>query len=176
MIELRVCPCGRKETLEVPFYKKAAICRPCYIAKKKPATRARQQTAAFKQTSSEREKTRRRMPQHRAYYIVRDSLKSDRRNRRPNDLTVDFVEALIKQPCRYCGETRLKMTLDRKDNATGHTQVNVLAACIRCNYFRRDMPYVAWSRLVPEMQRLRVEGLLDGWKAGAGPACKDFGD
>lgn len=55
------------------------------------------------------------------------------------------------------------MTLDRIDNTIGHVQTNVVAACVRCNYMRRDMPYAAWTRLVPLIKQLREEGLFGAW-------------
>jgi hypothetical protein len=55
------------------------------------------------------------------------------------------------------------MTLDRKDNSKGHTQDNVNAACIRCNYARRDMPYGAWLFIVKGMREARMSGAFGTW-------------
>ncbi len=100
---------------------------------------------------------------NRAKYVFWDTRQMDFRLGRENDLTKEFIETLVSQPCSYCGETELKMTLDRIDNAFGHLQSNVVGACIRCNFIRRDMPYIVWMRLVPELRKVRVEGLLGNW-------------
>jgi hypothetical protein len=55
------------------------------------------------------------------------------------------------------------MTLDRKDNDRGHTQDNVVPACIRCNYIRRHTPYEAWLCMVPGVRRARKEGFFGDW-------------
>lgn len=58
------------------------------------------------------------------------------------------------------------MSLDRIDNKVGHLKTNVVAACIRCNYFRRDMPFAAWKIIVPAMRKARKMGVLKGWNCG----------
>jgi len=55
------------------------------------------------------------------------------------------------------------MTLDRVDNTCGHIQSNVVSACVRCNYMRRDMPYAAWLKLLPMIKQAREEGLFGTW-------------
>lgn len=96
-------------------------------------------------------------------WILQDSTQSDRKRGRDNDLTREFILAQINKGCSYCGETQLRMTLDRIDNSRGHTQDNVNPACIRCNYVRGDMPYEAWLTLAPAMQDARVKGQFGRW-------------
>jgi len=55
------------------------------------------------------------------------------------------------------------MTLDRIDDAKGHTADNVVPACIRCNYARRDMPYKAWLVVAKAMRKARALGLFGNW-------------
>jgi len=55
------------------------------------------------------------------------------------------------------------MTLDRIDNDKGHTQDNVVPACIRCNYARRSMPYEAWLVVAKGMREAREQGLFGDW-------------
>ncbi len=98
-----------------------------------------------------------------ARFILRDARRADALRGRTCDLTKERIEALIAEGCRYCGETELRMTLDRVDNARGHTSENVVPACIRCNYARRDMPYEAWLCLAAGMRRARELGLFGGW-------------
>ncbi len=73
---------------------------------------------------------------------------------------------MISDPCSYCGSTELRMTLDRIDNDLGHLKSNVIACCTNCNYFRRDMPYLAWLKLAPGMREARELGLFGTWQAG----------
>ncbi len=96
-------------------------------------------------------------------WILVDSKNSDQKQKRQNNLDKQFIEELIKNGCIYCGETQLRMTLDRIDNSIGHLKSNVNPACIRCNYMRRDMPYNAWLKIVPAIRKAREMGLFENW-------------
>ena len=96
-------------------------------------------------------------------YIRTDPRSSDRKTGRDNDLTHEFIAAEIEKGCRYCGESKIRMTLDRIDNDKGHTQDNVVPACIRCNYTRKNMPYEAWLVVAKGMREAREAGLFNGW-------------
>ena len=98
-----------------------------------------------------------------ALTIFRDCRHSDKRSGRTNDLTKDFVALTINRDCFYCGETLLRMSLDRVDNSKGHTMDNVIPACVRCNYIRKDMPYDAWIVVAVGMRQAREQGLFGGW-------------
>jgi len=100
-----------------------------------------------------------------AQQICHNAKKADKRRGQSYGLTRPQVEDLISGPCHYCGETDLKMTLDRIDNSIGHVENNVLPACIRCNNIRGDMPERAWSFLVPKLKEAREAGLFDNWNA-----------
>lgn len=110
--------------------------------------------------SLQRKHRRRRNP---ACAVLEDSRRSDRKQGRENDLDQPFIESFLAQPCTYCGETRLRMTLDRVDNSLGHLKSNVLPACERCNYVRRDMPFEAWCLIAQAMRRSREQGLFGDW-------------
>jgi hypothetical protein len=99
--------------------------------------------------------------------ILIDSRRSDKRAGRENSLTRDFIAEQISKGCDYCGETELRMTLDRIDNAKGHTQSNVVPCCIRCNYTRRAMPYEAWLVVAKGMREARGLNLFNGWTGQA---------
>lgn len=96
-------------------------------------------------------------------WIVEDSKKSDRKAGRQHDLDVEFVRQEIAKGCRYCGEDRLRMTMDRIDNARGHTKDNVVPACVRCNDTRKNMPYEAWLVVADGMRKARIAGLFGSW-------------
>jgi len=98
-----------------------------------------------------------------ARFILREARRSDKLRGRACDLTKEQIETLIAGGCSYCGETGLRMTLDRVDNDRGHELDNVVPACIRCNYARRDMPFEAWSQLTDGMRRARELGLFKSW-------------
>lgn len=100
-------------------------------------------------------------------WIFEDSLNADRKRGRENDLTIEFVKQAIASGCSYCGESSIRMTLDRIDNDVGHTMRNVVAACIRCNIVRRDMPYEAWLTIAPAMRRARRNGLFKDWRCAS---------
>jgi len=97
--------------------------------------------------------------------ILQDCRKSDQRcGREGFDLDRDFVREMISAGCRYCGDTTIRMTLDRIDNTKAHTRTNVVPACIRCNYIRGSMPYDAWLHLVPSIREARIMGLFGDWR------------
>lgn len=95
-----------------------------------------------------------------------DTRKLDKRYKRDNNLSKQFIEDLIELGCRYCGETNLRMTLDRKDNSIGHTVDNVIPACIRCNNIRRDMPFAAWIQLSAKLRDIKADELFGSWVGG----------
>lgn len=105
-------------------------------------------------------------PSYRAKWILVDAKKIDRRLgfERPQ-LEEAEVSQLIQQGCAYCGSLALQMTLDRIDNARGHDRDNVKPACFRCNLFRGDMPWEAWSFLAPYVKEALKRGLFGEWKS-----------
>lgn len=86
----------------------------------------------------------------------------DKKINESNDLTVEFIESIIIQPCLYCGETE-KIGLDRLDNNKGHLQSNVVPCCLRCNLIKGTMPYEAWQNLVPAIKDTKDKGLFGLW-------------
>ena len=96
-------------------------------------------------------------------WILIDSRRSDKKKGFDNDLDRDFIDNLLLNGCAYCGETSIRMTLDRIDNGKGHTKDNVVAACIRCNYTRSNMPYKAWIEVSEGMRKAREKGLFGHW-------------
>lgn len=98
-----------------------------------------------------------------AQAVLSDSRKSDKKKARLNDLDLAFVKILVESPCSYCGEDQLRMTLDRLDNKLGHTKANVVGACERCNYIRRDMPIAAWKVLSQGIKSVREQNLFGDW-------------
>jgi hypothetical protein len=121
------------------------------------------------ETNSEniRARVARRRQANPAAAIFHDARGSDRKRGLISDLTRDAIEKLIARSCTYCGETALRMTLDRIDNAIGHLTSNIVPACIRCNYLRGNMPYQAWLVLVPGVRQAREMGFFGGWTGRA---------
>jgi hypothetical protein len=111
---------------------------------------------------------------YRAKFICKDAHDSDRRRGLVGDIDRPFVAALIQEPCSYCEETSLMMTLDRIDNEVGHLKTNVVPACIRCNYIRRDMPHAAWLLFVPTLRAIRETGTFGSWASGP-RKCRSHG-
>lgn len=106
--------------------------------------------------------------------VMYSSVHGDRRRGRLNDLTLQFVEEMVGKECSYCLRKTEKMTLDRIDNSIGHTMNNVVPACSRCNWMRRDIPHAAWMALVPALRKAVAEGLFDGWYPGMGNGTKTW--
>lgn len=99
-------------------------------------------------------------------YILYDCRASDRKKGLgENDLTVELICSVIAQGCQYCGETGLRMTLDRIDNDLPHNRSNVIPCCIRCNYLRGSMPHAAWLHIVPAVRSARENGLFGDWRS-----------
>src|SRR2546423_9668456 len=98
-----------------------------------------------------------------ARFILWEARRSDKSRGLLCDLSKSEVEALIANGCSYCGETQLRMTLDRIDNSKGHTLSNVVPACIRCNYARRNMTSEARLCLAEGMRRARELNLFGVW-------------
>lgn len=145
-----------------PYIK--ARCRACDLERVK-----KYQKAHPEQTKKTHDRFAARDRDHRAnglrteWFIYSDSRGSDRKSGYTNDLTKDFIRDAIKDGCQYCGETTIRMTLDRIDNTKGHTMDNVVPACIRCNYARRSMPYDAWLVVAKGMKEARESGLFGTW-------------
>lgn len=98
--------------------------------------------------------------------ILRDSRNSDRKYCRPgNDLDREYIRQAISGACIYCGDSELRMTLDRIDNKLAHTKANCVPACLRCNYMRGSMPFEAWQCLIPGVKEAREKGLFGAWHA-----------
>ena len=160
---MKVCPCGEKETPDNLFYAKSALCRKCYSSRRVIRAKARRAEPAARDLLRKWFLDWRHDPNQRHKVILKDSLRADRLEGRGNDLSKEFIQSMISNGCAYCGETELKMTLDRKDNSIGHTRDNVTPCCIRCNYIRRDMPYEAWLVVAQSIREARELGLFGTW-------------
>jgi hypothetical protein len=107
----------------------------------------------------------RRTPNFRAAFVLKASKSMDRRRGWTNDIELEFIRGELERGCTYCGEMDvLKIGLDRIDNDKPHISSNVVAACRRCNLFRRDMPYAAWIAIVPAFRSAKDAGLFGDWK------------
>jgi hypothetical protein len=121
---------------------------------------------AFDRRERQKLTRRARRRTHVAECILTDCRQVDKKRGRINDLDIVFVRDLISRPCAYCGETGIRISLDRIDNSIGHSKANVVQACERCNYFRRDMPHEAWLVIAKAMRKARVKGLFGRWTGG----------
>lgn len=100
------------------------------------------------------------------YAIWIDTRSADRKKGlEGNDLDRAYISELILRGCAYCGDTSLRMTLDRKDNSQSHHKNNVLPCCIRCNYLKGSMPQEAWLKLAPTVKEVREAGLFGDWRS-----------
>jgi len=162
--KLKVCvECGPKplEAFYVAYTTpKGAVvfksrCKECYPKVKSPNSI---------RLASERSKIQRASGHNKAAFLVKDSTRVDRDKGLTCDLTKEFVEEQLAKGCSYCDETDIRwLGLDRVDNSLGHTQHNVVPACERCNYIRRDMPYEAWLLFVPTLRQVLDCGAFGEW-------------
>jgi len=117
-----------------------------------------------KNPESVRSSQRHRRQTHPETFVLIDTKSSDKKKGLVgNDLDREFVKWCLEQPCTYCGETSLRMTLDRKDNTKAHSKDNITPACIRCNMLRGSMPIDAWRMLAPAVRQVRESGLFGDW-------------
>jgi len=79
------------------------------------------------------------------------------------DLDTEFMKESFSKPCQYCDETKLLMTLDRKDSSIGYLKQNCVPCCIRCNLVKADMPYEAWLVVALAMKEALKLGLFGSW-------------
>jgi len=170
-MEIRRCKlCGKKKPLvkfELIHRSSGEYRRRTCIVCEDMKKRSGEKRVRFNKLSRERHKKRRQDPTKRAQIILEDSRSSDRKRNRENTLSKEIIEEMISKECSYCGETEIKMSLDRKDNSIGHTKENCVPCCVRCNYLRRDMPYEAWIELADSMRKVREAGLFGSWIGGA---------
>lgn len=120
---------------------------------------------AREKRASTKLKVMRQQPEHRARFVYKDLKQYDRKHGLAFALTIAWIASNI-QRCSYCDEEQLRISLDRIDNALGHTQDNVVASCARCNFLRRDMPYQAWIAIAPSVKVARLAGLFGSWVGG----------
>lgn len=51
-------------------------------------------------------------------------------------LSIDEFASLTSKPCKYCGEAKLRIGVDRIDNTKGYTIKNSAPCCKLCNYMK----------------------------------------
>lgn len=159
-----LCACGKAErvpyrTRPGRFYKHCSQCEKEH-RKKLPNRKM------IRDRDSARQRASRKKKEDADRWICVESRSADRKRGRANDISRPFIKELIKEGCCYCGETSLRMTLDRIDNSQGHIKTNVVPACVRCNLLRRDMPYAAWLILVPAVRQAREQAAFGAWIPG----------
>lgn len=140
-----------------------SICRQCFTSYTEDSKRRTGALRRKRQRYNEKIKVQRKQNRSIDRWIVIDSKGYDRKHEFENDLDREFVRRLITNPCCYCGEDSIRMTLDRIDNSKGHTKRNVRACCIRCNYIRKNMPYTAWLVVAVGVRMARRLGLFGAW-------------
>lgn len=165
-ISMRICnSCGQlkpMEAFESTGYKYRR--RTCMRCRHQRTEENMSEEARARHKETLRKARRRLRDERPAVVICRDSRGSDKKaGRFGNDLDTDFVRDLISKGCTYCGEIEIRMTLDRIDNSLAHTKLNVIPACMRCNYARGGMPYEAWLFLIPGMKAARESGAFGTW-------------
>lgn len=88
--------------------------------------------------------------------------RSDRARGFEDTLPFEQADALMQQPCHYCGDTE-RIGLDRVNNDLSHSAENVVPCCRDCNFILGDLPVAAKNILRPALARIRAEGALGDW-------------
>lgn len=158
LVELTAVNCYTKSSGQLRSY-----CKVCHNKNSNKYNKVSNKKTERKDKINKRLRADRFKPTRLVQIIWQDTRKSDAKHNRSNDLTKEFIRGCIQQCCSYCGENKLRMTLDRIDNNKGHIQSNILPACIRCNYARGSMPYEAWILLAPGLKQAREAGLFGEW-------------
>lgn len=138
------------------------VCKSCWTGYTKQV-RSAASTKRAHDRHKRKETTQRSLNINTGKYVLRDARGSDKKKGFTNDLDREFVDEMLRLPCIYCGEDSVRMTLDRIDNSLGHLKSNIVPACIRCNYARRNMPYGAWLVVAKGMREARESGLFGDW-------------
>lgn len=71
---------------------------------------------------------------------------NDKNKNREFNLTFEFVQNSLKEPCSYCGFP--STGLDRIDNNKGHLIENCIPCCAECNVARMDNFTVSEMKLI----------------------------
>lgn len=165
VVGFRICrKCGKTKPITgFPANSKGCRERMCTACRHR-ATAENNPLLAAEREKRRTQAVRRKRAADRAWALLGDAKRSDRRRKREGfDLTRATVAELLAEGCRYCGDHKTMMTLDRIDNDLAHSLSNVVPACIRCNYLRRDMPYEAWLVIAPSVRAAREAGLFGDW-------------
>lgn len=166
---MKICTKCKKEKELTDFEKQSKnsyrkICKKC---RNKICYEQKKKNGAYERKKI-KQKERRQDPKYRAYYVIKDAKNADKQQRGlSNDLTVEYINTLIKKGCYYCQisfeNNKIKIGIDRIDNTLPHNSDDIVSCCTRCNFIRRAMPYDAWMLLVPSIRQAVNEGLLDNW-------------
>lgn len=112
-------------------------CRQCHSARRKGRDRRPERWANM--TPEQRDKRLARQRRYSAGGKGRAiTLRNAYRRIDACNLSADEVEAIIGQPCVYCGTTEDPRGLDRIDNGRPHVRGNVQPCCAACNVARGD--------------------------------------
>lgn len=141
-------------------------CRKCEHKREKAMPSHKERSKRTVRNQGRRRKEERKDSSSIYKHIYYDARRSDKRHGRKNDLELEFIRAKVAGECQYCGESEIRMTLDRIDNSLGHLKDNVVPCCIRCNYIRGNIPYDAWLKMVPGVREARIAGLFGAWIGG----------
>jgi len=87
---------------------------------------------------------------------------ADKRSGLVCTISVSDVERMIAMPCFYCS-LKPANGLDRKNSDAGHTPLNVVPCCEKCNFILGDIPFEAKERLVVGLHSIRQSKLLNNW-------------
>lgn len=103
--------------------------------------------AQRKDAGQKRPKYTTKLPARYKSYLLRANKKQV-----PFTLTVDEFNALLNQPCIYCGSTA-KTTIDRTDSSDGYTIENCSPCCFQCNIMKMSATHEDFLKKVRQIYR-----------------------
>ncbi len=125
-----------KFIIDFSFSKKigyySSYCKPCDVKRKQE----KHKLQSIEELSKRKEKARKYFHNNKPSYLYHSYKNFDDNKGLINDLTLEFIEKEIVNPCSYCGH---KSTgLDRIDSSIGHTIKNSIPCCKECNIAKLD--------------------------------------
>lgn len=110
-------------------------CRECVNKKQREMHERRKSDPAFIESRRKTQEKYRR--NNRVKCLLKNYQGIDKRKGQVCTLSLSDIEALVSNPCVYCGDTE-RIGLDRIDNSKPHILGNVQPCCPDCNICRSD--------------------------------------
>ena len=109
--------------------------------------------------SKQIESWKKKNPQGSRFRAMRNS---DKKRGHQGTMSREDYNILTDNKCYYCGRNE-DIGLDRKDNSVGHTIINCVPCCHKCNYLLSDLPMEAKEILKESLTKINNLKIIDKW-------------